>query len=75
MDMLGDAPIEPALQEIAWRHVDSCGACGGGRRKTISGKTFENVCGCTFRFDNPEVVDFPFLKKLVDIRKRELLHS
>lgn len=78
MDALGDVPLEPALREIAWRHVDFCGACGscgGGRRKTIFGKTFENVCVCTFRFDNPEAEGLPFLKKLVGFRKRALLHS
>lgn len=78
MDTPDDVPIEPALREAAWKHVDFCGACGscgGGRRKTIFGKTFENVCVCTFRFDNPEAGDLPFLKKLVDIRKRALLHS
>lgn len=68
-------PLEKSLRETAWEHVDLCGACGscgGGRHKTIFGKTFEKVCGCTFRFDNPDAEDLLFMKKMVDIRIDEL---
>lgn len=41
------------LKEIAWKNVDHCGSCGGGRHKNLFGKIFEDVCGCTFRIDNP----------------------
>lgn len=68
-------PLEKSLRETAWEHVDLCGACGscgGGRHKIIFGKTFEKVCGCTFRFDNPDAEDLLFMKKMVDIRIDEL---
>ena len=57
-------------KEIAWKHVDFCGACGscdGGKRKTIFGKEFENVCDCTFRFDNPEIKELAVMKKIAEV--------
>jgi len=47
--------------------------CGGGRRKVIFGKEFNDVCGCTFRIDNPKNDDLPFLKKMVEIRMKEIV--
>ena len=73
---LADNDIENALKITAWEHVDlcgHCGSCGGGRKKNIFGKEFDEVCGCTFRFDNPQRNDLKFMKKMVEIRKRELL--
>lgn len=76
---LKDYPIEEELKEIAWKHVDGCGNCGscsGGRQKVIFGKEFDKVCGCTFRIDNPAEEDLEFMKKIVEIRKKEILdHS
>ena len=46
--------------------------CGDGRRKTVFGKVFENVCGCTFRVDNPDHDDMAFLKVMVDIGIKEI---
>lgn len=63
------------LKEIAWRNVDhcsSCGSCGGGRYKNIFGKIFDDVCGCTFRIDNPCSEDLLFMKEMVSIRLKEL---
>lgn len=77
-DWLGDYPIENNLKEIAWKHVDSCGncgSCGGGRKKIIFGKEFASVCGCTFRIDNPNKEDLLFIKKMVEIRKKEILNE
>lgn len=62
------------LKEIAWRKVDHCGhcgSCGGGRYKNIFGKVFNDVCGCTFRIDNPGSEDLLFLKEMVHIRMKE----
>lgn len=59
-------PLESPLKETAREHVDLCGACDsckGGRQKIIFGKTFEKVCRCTFRFDNPDTEDLLFMKK------------
>lgn len=68
-------PVDNEIQERAWKHIDHCGHCGscsGGRHKVIFGKPFDDVCGCTFRIDNPTSADLPFLKKLVEIRVKEI---
>lgn len=57
------------MKGIAWKHIDfcsHCGSCSGGRKKTILGKDFDGVCGCTFRIDNPDRSDLPFMKKMVE---------
>ncbi|MBQ4623791.1 MAG: hypothetical protein IJB51_04545 [Clostridia bacterium] len=67
--------VSESVREVAWDHVDhcgNCGSCGGGREKVIFGKTFDDVCGCTFRFDNPTREMLPVMKKLVDIRIQEI---
>lgn len=73
---LEEIPTEKGIKESAWKNVDLCGACGscgGGRHKVIFGKEFENVCGCTFRIDNPDLEDLIFMKKMVQIKKQEIL--
>lgn len=68
--------VDEEVKATAWQYVDhcgQCGSCGGGRRKAIFGKEFDDVCGCTFRIDNPKYKDLPFLKKMVEIRKKEIL--
>ena len=66
-----DIPEED-IKHIAWEHIDfcaHCGSCSGGKRKTVFGKTFDDVCGCTFRVDDPSARDLLFLKKMIEIRK------
>ena len=73
---LKDYPIEEKLREVAWSHADgcgNCGSCGGGKPKVIFGKDFPKVCECTFRIDNPNAEDLQFMKKMVEIRKNEIL--
>ena len=73
-DGLEKYQITQELKEIAWRNVDHCGCCGscdGGRHKNIFGKNFDDVCGCTFRIDNPCSEDLLFLKEMVNIRMKE----
>ena len=68
--------ISDEIKETAWKYVDhckDCGSCGGGRRKVIFGKEFNDVCGCTFRIDNPRMEDMQFLKKMVEIRMKEIV--
>lgn len=75
--LIGEFPIEKELKETAWKHIDFCGACGscgGGRHKKIFGKVFDNVCGCTFRFDNPDASTLLLMKKIVEIRKKQILN-
>jgi len=72
---LDNYPIDDEIKEAAWKHIDHCGGCGscsGGRHKTVFGKEFDNVCGCTFRIDNPTKKELPFLKKMAEIRQKEL---
>jgi len=74
-----DCSLDERSKETAWGHIDFCGntgeACGGckGRlRKTVFGKDFDNVCGNTFRFDNPDANAVECMIKLVAIRKRDI---
>ena len=39
------------------------------------GKAFDEVCGCTFRADNPDTEEVEFLKIMVDIRIKEIMYS
>ena len=69
-----DIPDED-IKNVAYKHIDFCGHCGscaGGKRKTVFGKAFDGVCGCTFRIDNPTEKEIPFLKQMVIIRKNEI---
>ena len=68
--------ISDEVKETAWKYVNhckNCGSCGGGRRKVIFGREFDYVCGCTFRIDNPKMEDLLFLKKMVEIRMKEIV--
>ncbi|MDE7202576.1 MAG: hypothetical protein K2O91_11915 [Lachnospiraceae bacterium] len=70
--------MEEEVKNIAWKYVDhcgNCGSCGGGKQKIVFGKRFERVCGCTFRIDNPMATDLPFLKKMVELRKNDILNK
>lgn len=58
------------IKTLAWKHIDlcrDCGSCGGGRHKTVFGRNFGAVCGCTFRADNPNAKDIEFLKQMVKL--------
>ena len=72
-----EAPLGDAeTSEIGLKYVDrcaKCGACGGGQMKTVFGKRISGVCMCTFRVDNADLSDLPFLKTMVDLRLNELL--
>lgn len=70
-----DATADECVKNAAWKHVDhcgNCGSCGGGKTKIIFGKVFDDVCGCTFRVDNANESDLPFLKKMVEFRIAEI---
>ncbi len=74
-DFLNNHQIDNHLKELAWKHVDlcgHCGSCGGGRNKAIFGKNFDNVCGCTFRFDNPDIIELSVIKEIIKIRISEI---
>lgn len=68
-------PVDEVIKNKAWEYVDHCGNCGscsGGKPKTVFGKIFDKVCGCTFRVDNPKITDLLFLKAMVKIRIKEI---
>lgn len=70
-----DATADDSVKNAAWKYVDhcgNCGSCGGGKTKNIFGKTFDDVCGCTFRIDNANKKDLPFLKNMVQLRILEI---
>lgn len=70
-----DYIVDEEIKTIAWKNIDlcgNCGSCGGGQSKKVFGKTFDRVCGCTFRIDNPTAKDIPFLEKMVEIKVNEI---
>lgn len=70
--------LNDTLIRIGHENIDYCGfcgACGGGKSRTILGRDFDNVCNCTFRFDNPTARELPFIKKMVEIRKNDILNQ
>ena len=75
-----DYPLDEQMKEIAWKNVDICGNCGGcgkpgGTRKTIFGKEFNNVCRTTMRFTEPDAEVLECMKKMVEIRKNDILRN
>ena len=73
-----DDSVEEDIKSIAWQYIDycvNCGSCGGGKHKIVFGKNFEKVCRCTFRVNNPKANDLSFLKKIVDLRKKNILNA
>ena len=72
-----EAPLGDAeTSEIGLKYVnrcEKCGACGGGRVKTVFGKRISGVCMCTFRVDNADLNGLPFLKTMVELRLNKIL--
>jgi len=65
-----DFQIDEHIKEITWAHVAPCGNCNSecihGKRITIFGKDFENVCNLIFVNPNAETVNC--MKKIIDIK-------
>jgi len=75
-DWFTNYPLDEHLKEIAWRNADFCGGCGycsGGKRKPIFGKYFDNVCRTPVCFKNPDDEELACMKKLLEIRKNDIL--
>lgn len=73
--LLKEFSLDDNLKLTACDHIDhcgNCGSCGGGRHKVIFGKEFDDVCGCTFRFDNPTDNDLKFMEKMIEIQIRDI---
>lgn len=74
-EWLKEPGVDDETKELAWKYVDHCGhcgSCGGGRHKVIFGKEFNDVCGCTFRIDNPKQEDLRLLKTMVTLHSRTM---
>jgi hypothetical protein len=75
------SPSDERTKEAAWKNVDYCGNCSpdspcfGGMYKTIFGKEFDRVCRTTFRFDNPGDEALEGAKKLIELRKNDILQT
>jgi len=75
-----DFPLDEQTKEIAWKNIDFCesgGCCNDnmGKRKVIFGKEFDNVCIAILRFNNPNAEAVECLKKMVQIRKTDILRN
>jgi hypothetical protein len=70
-----DSPVEERIKEIAWENMTLCGNCGAecapGKRKTVFGKEFDNVCQSTLAFPNPESDMLDCMKIIIDTIKIE----
>lgn len=72
---LKDQSVKNSLKQVGWKKVDECcycGACKGGKSKLIFGRLFHAVCNCTFRFDNPQMEDLPFMEYMVKVRIKQI---
>ena len=67
-----DSPVDEGIKEIAWTNITLCGNCGAecapGKRKTVFGKVFENVCQSTLAFPNPGTDMVDCMKVIIDYR-------
>ena len=72
-----NVPLDESIKEIAWANVNFCASCGGscspGKRKTILGKEFDNVCSSDMAFYLPNSETLECVKKLLEIRKNTIL--
>ena len=70
-----DGPLTQRERELCWQHADicaCCGSCGGGTRKTLFGKEFENVCRTPMRFTRPDGEELALLEKLAGLRRADI---
>jgi len=72
-----ETPIDECIKEFAWTHVSPCGNCGKGCTPATStkvfGKDFENTCQSNLLLVNPNADAVECMKKLVDIRKNDII--
>jgi len=76
--------VDEHFKEVAWEHIFfPCGSCGSGcspesRRKTVFGKQFDDVCtaelNVALQFETPASEILDCLKKIIDIRKNDILN-
>lgn len=71
-----DFPVDENLKEKVWAHIKVCSSCGcgdsPGKRKTILGKEFDNVCHAAMEFTDPNAEVLDCVKKLMLLRKNAI---
>lgn len=71
--------VDEHIREIAWANANFCASCGGdcnpGKRKTILGKEFDNLCSSALAFTNPDTHTLNCVKKMIDMRKMDILSN
>lgn len=81
MQWYEDAPLDECMKDIARRNIDYCAKCSpgsscyGGLSKVIFGQEYENVCRTKFRFDNPDSETVECVKKLVELKVKDILEK
>ncbi len=69
VEYLNDNSMDENLKQTALNKVNKCvhcGSCSGGKSKVVFGKEIDAVCGCTFRFDNPQMSDLPLIEYMIE---------
>ena len=78
-----DFQADDDIKEVAWKNINichdgnRCGSCANGRgtRIRIFGKEFDDVCGMAYSFTNPDTAALGLAKKMMDIRKTDILEK
>lgn len=72
-------PEDAHTREIAWAHVNPCASCGGdcspGRRKTVFGRGFDNLCNSALAFTDPDAEALACAKRMVQARVKDIRES
>lgn len=73
------SPVDERTQAVAWAHVNPCASCGSdcspGKRKTVLGKAFDNLCSSALAFTNPDAQALDCAKQMVAARKSDIIRS
>ena len=68
-----DCSADEQLKKVAWEHINTCGSCGcgrqPGRRTSVFGKDFDNVCTSTLAFTDPDAETLEYVKTLAELMK------
>ena len=80
-ERFADYDADDDIKETAWKNINichdgnRCGSCENGRRTNIKifGKVFDDVCGMAYNFTNPDEMSLTLLKKMIDIRKNDII--
>jgi hypothetical protein len=70
--------VDENLKKTAWEYIktcSNCGGCGPGKRKTILGKEFDNVCNAAMEFTDPDAEALDCIKNLMILRRNVINDS